>query len=260
MKKLIFAASLVGFFFVSCSDSGDDNTYTPPATGNLLVKTIETDSEGTSVTGTYTYNGNKWAALTYTDGTHSTVNYTGDLITSIVYYDQDNQVEETDTFEYNAEGKLIAYYEDGTADFEIHNKFLYTYNTDGTIAVEHYNSSDGDTYVFLHDGVISDSKVTENVAAFDATPAHVAWDDFTYDDKNSPYLMITGFGKIIYAGDSDSKNFANNQTSQTHKNTLGLVQPFSTTLYTYNTANYPVTSVETEIDSDEDYTVEYFYQ
>jgi hypothetical protein len=78
---------------------------------------------------------------------------------------------------------------------------------------------------------------------------------YQYDDKNNPFKNMVGFDKIA---------FANGTASGINHNMTLLTENFggstinTTTTFTYNTANYPVTSSE---DYDGEITTsEYFYE
>lgn len=260
MKKLLFIACLAAFTSVSCSDDSSSSDANPPA-GGLLVKTIATRGSQT-YTVEYAYDGNKVTGFSDSQGNYSEVTYTGDLITALDDYNESDVKTTAYVYHYNASGQMDMYlFDDLVGDFQSHEKFLYVHNSDGTIGVQHFSKGfDGvGEYELLHDGVISENKATENVAAMGSIPAHVDWQEFTFDAKNNPMMQITGYAKIAFAGDRGPKNIANNQTSQVHKNSNGLVQPISTTTYEYNGANFPTLSTETEADGDVT-TTQYFYQ
>jgi len=246
MKKIVCALSLC-LALISCS--GDDsvaNVENPSATGIHLIKTIETSDAG-SVTTVYTYNGDKVTGYTDSDGYRMVFTYTGDLMTKWEEYDEDDVLSGVDTFTYNEQGQLVKH----IYDFEGYkDKYEYTHNADGTISVKHFTTGlNSDVYTFSHDGKIYDNKVEENVAAAGDIPAHIDTHTYTYDNKNNPMVNVTGFDKIAFLGDRSAKNFANNETSNTHTNSRGLVQPMTTTAYTYNAANFPLTEIETNVDS-----------
>lgn len=260
MKKLLLFCC-VAATLVSCSDDSSSSDASTPPAGGLLVKTI-TSGEGGSYTTNYTYSGGKLTGFSDSEGKYSTVTYSGDRITNLDDYDSDDVKLTEYVYHYNANGQMDMYtYDDLVGDFQSHEKFVYTYNADNTIGVQHFSKGfDGvGEYELLHDGIIYDNKVTENIAAMGPVPASVDWHEFTYDTKNNPMMLITGFDKIAFAGDRSSKNFANNETSKVHKNSNGLVQPQTTTAYEYNSANFPTKATETEAGGDVTVT-EFFYQ
>lgn len=243
MKKLIYFACFTAFALTSCSSSGDSS----PATESdvLLKKTVETyANDGSTITTNYTYNGKKLVRATDSDGVYEDFTYTGDLITNIKTYDASVLMQEQ-FFTYNSSNKLVTYvikdYDSGDG-----NKETYTYNSDGTVSVTTYS---GDTItqttprstgtIHLANGDVTrvDLDVTD-VSSYTSTVT------YTYDTKNSPYKNITGIDKISFIG-GESSGTGHNILTDHYTSSLSS-DVTTTTTYTYNSLNFPLTNSEIE--------------
>ena len=105
MKKLICVLSVFTLILTSCS--GDSDSPATPEDGALLTKIITTDPDGT-ITANLTYNGNKLVSIVDNEGYEENFTYAGDLITSTQEVDGGTVIM-NNTFEYNSDGKLIAF-------------------------------------------------------------------------------------------------------------------------------------------------------
>ncbi|MEW5674994.1 hypothetical protein ABGT15_01625 [Flavobacterium enshiense] len=248
MRKLIYAFSALALLFASCSSDSDSGSSSDNSSGNLLKKTV---------TGAYVmnfnYNGTKLVSAIDNDSEEVDLyfTYTGDNITKIEYKTNDGTVDQIDNYNYNSEGKLISYVRlDPGMDWG--NKEVYTYNADGTVSVEHYI---GDTVeqtqlnntgkIFFTNGEVT--KIEEYEGG--VTTSTIV---YTHDSANGAMKNITGMGKIAFAGgyaDSIAHNILTEVSS---------VEGTITNVYTYNSANYPVICVTTDIDGEE--TTQFFYE
>lgn len=272
MKKIIYFFSALVLLLNSCSHDIEpnmppsDNPTNPsnPTTSVLLKKMIQTDSDGFTNTLNFTYSGNKLVKITYSeDNTYEVFTYNGDLIAKSESFDSSNNMIDTFTYVYNVDGNLIeAKWLDYVNGNDASTKFLYTHNADGTISYQQFNGDTNSQTTFYRDGKIYANKFEENVPADPGYyPDHVVTHTFTYDGKNQPTKNITGHGKIWFAFSDSGTNFQNNVTSNVHTNTLGLYQPMTTTSYTYNNLDYPITQTETSSSDPTDVTTtQYFYE
>lgn len=263
MKKIFAMAAIALFIMTSCSnDSSSSNNNNNNTDAVLLKKIVDTDEDGT-YTSTFTYNGTKLNRIDNSDGSYEVYSYTDeglggltyDLILSVKSYDSDNEVTEEVSYLYNTENKLAQatwlYY--GGSNLEAQT-IKYTHNSDNTITWEDY----GATSHVIESGKIYQNKFETNAAAFDPWPAHINTSTYTYDGKNNPWKNITGYDKIYFAGTEEGLTWSQNITSEVYSNTLGVNQNYSTTTYTYNSDNYPVTSEENE--SGYVINTQYFYE
>lgn len=248
MKKLICFLSL-SLVLASCSGD-DDSASTQDPTSILVKKMVETTEDGTLTT-VYSYDGNKLIEASDSDGYKIVYTYTGDLITKITEYDENDAVSQKNTFTYNAQGQLV---EDLMEETIYKWRYNYTHNANGTISVKKYEGAlNTNVFTLTSEGTIYDNKVE------DTSPYGNSLFTFTYDNKNNPFVNVTGGAKIAFIGDVAATNYRNNVLSETY--TSGDSTPsISTITYTYNEANFPVTSVSDEESSEGATTTQYFYE
>lgn len=246
MKKLIFAASLLGLFFVSCSEDDDNGDQNMP-TGVLVSKTVETGTDG-EYTSDFVYNGNKLVKITSDDGALFEATYAGDNIVKFTYKDPDGVVYQTDNFLYDSQGRLASYTLIEPLD-GLGYKEVYTYDSNGNVAMAAFN---GDTSSQTNPvGTGSVTFANGEVSVIETASGSTL--TYTYDNKNNPIKNITGFAKISFYG-MEASGILHNVTMQ-DDNTNDWDE---STTYTYNALDYPASSVET---SDvETITTQFFYQ
>ncbi|OXA83397.1 hypothetical protein [Flavobacterium hercynium] len=219
-----------------------------PAKLVLLKKVILTGENG-KTTINYNYDGNKIVSIIDdTDDSGMYYTYTGDLITKLEFKFADGTVEQTNTFTYNADGKLATFLrvEENNNVLQGH-KEVFTHNADGTITAKSYigdditqtNPSGTATIKFLN-GEVSEITATNS-----------SNHKYLYDDKNNPAKNILGFDKICFA-DLEGTGIFHNQISDTSDGDV-----WSTYSYTYNVDGYPVKSIDNAEGTK--YTSEYFY-
>ncbi|HSD14889.1 MAG TPA: hypothetical protein VLB74_09600 [Flavobacterium sp.] len=260
MKKLIYAFSALALLFASCSSDSDSSSNDSSATV-LLKKIIETDWDGAVTTSILTYNGDKLQRITNDDGTYEVYTYSGDLITKSESFDENDARYEAFVYTYNSESKLIeAKWLDYLGEGGGSSKVLYTHNSDGTVSYEEFTGDVSSQTEFYREGKIYSDKIEEYAPEFDGTPAHTITHTYTYDDKNQPMKNVKGYDKIWFAFTDYGTNYLNNMTSNLHTTTLGVNQPISSTVYTYNSQNYPITETETQQGSEHVIAVQYFYE
>ena len=246
MKKFLYSASvaLCMLLAASCGDS-DSETNSDVV---LLKKVIETDEDGEQYIATFTYNGTKIATVTYNDGTHDVYTYTSNLITKIeTFYGSTVIIE--DSFEYNTGNQLSVHtYKDLEADYA--EKTIYAYGANGMVTTQEFESTTTAQTQLRGTGAIT--VTNDNITQYsftgtgESTPQVTT---FTFDTKNDPLKNITGSALL---------NLAYNEGGINNILTTNDGAEISTTVYTYNSDNFPTTSVDTY--DDEVTTTQYTYQ
>ncbi|MDV6168805.1 hypothetical protein R1T16_10245 [Flavobacterium sp. DG1-102-2] len=259
MKK-IFAMAAIALFMVSCSDDDSNSTQT----NVKLTKVIETDMEGT-LTSTLIYNGNKLVQINSSDGTKNIITYTGDLITEETFTGPSNEIIWKYIYQYNSQNQLVTYYE---LDYEdsYNTKTTYVHNSNGSISFTEYDSEDFDLNSFTEksaEGTITDDTYINKMFSPNGTVTYIDTYSYTYDGKNYPLKGITGYDKIGFAGtDGGKKHGIQNVISQSYTpqgSTQAVVE--TTTTYTYNGDNFPLTQVETSVGNPQsNTTTQYIYE
>jgi hypothetical protein len=256
MKKIL-AMAAIALFMVSCTDDDSNSTQT----GTKLVKVTETDSDGSYISN-LTYDGNKLIEINSNDGEKSVITYTGDLVTEWKTYDADNELIYKDTYEYNSQNQLVTYIEFSyDADFgdDVY-KTTYVHNANGTISFTEYysdNLDNPDSFTQDATGTITETTLTTIYDMGEDTEVYT----YTFDGKNNPLKAITGMDKIAFANTMGTTKFYNeNVVSQSSSWNGGTSVLGSTTVYTYNAANYPLTQTETQADGSYTSTTTYTYE
>lgn len=253
MKKnllCLFSALLV---LASCSsdvtreDEIIDDVPTP--VGQILLKKmIEKYDNGVTRTITNTYDGNKLVSQIYNnskEGIYYT--YAGNLITKMEFKLADGSVEQVNSYEYNDKGKLVIFKRIDPIE-DLGNKEVYTHNADGSISVLEYI---GDSKTQTKENATR--KITFlNGEVAEITSTNSPNHKYTYDTKNNPSKNILGMDKIAFV-DGEADGILHNTLTDTSGAELS-----ASYTYTYNTDNYPATSVETSEDGK--ITTQYFYQ
>lgn len=191
MKKVIQFLSIVFLFvltFTSCTSS--DATVEE----KLLSRLVEMNTDGTSATYNFTYNGNKIVSIT-SENSATTFTYTGDLITRITELDLASVVETTFDYSYtdNRLTHVIC-----SENYELN----YVYNADGTVSYEKITHDTSGNVVLLFHGVMtfSGENVNDSKKTFDDTPVTILLKEevsFAYDAKRNPFSNITGYSKLL---------------------------------------------------------------
>lgn len=236
MKKLIYAFSALALFFASCS-SDSDSTPDDSSSTVLLKRMIETDVDDEVYTTVFTYDGNKIVKATDDDGYYEKYFYTGEVITKIEFYNDIDELEQTELFTYNASQELITFQQLSHVD-EVGRKEVYIHEG-ASIGVSYYvgdlttqTDAEGTATITISNGEISQTSglgVTTN---------------FTYDTKNSPFRNVLGMGKIAISNSDASFDGANH-------NAVSIVwfdgeERSAMFTYTYNASNYPVTCAQAD--------------
>lgn len=251
-KKLLclFSAILV---LSSCSSDvtrEDDVIVDEIQPGDLVLlkKTIEKYENGRTRTTIYNYNGNKLVSQVYDnskEGIYFT--YTGDLITKMEFKLADGTVEQVNSYEYDAKGKLTIFKRIDSIE-DLGNKEVYTYNADGSVSVLEYI---GDSKIQTKENATR--KITFlNGEVAEITSTNSPNHKYTYDTKNNPSKNILGMSKIAFV-DAEADGVSHNTLTDTSGDEV-----LTSYTYTYNTGNYPLTSVEISKEEGK-LSTQYFY-
>lgn len=205
---------------------------------------IETDSEGT-LTGTFEYDGNKLMKITYTDGSKDVYTYANNKLSKRELY-EGGVIVQTDTFEYDSNGKLKHFYSTDESN-EVNHHNVYVYNANGTITVKEYTDETEnnlfETYTLtLTNGNIV-SYISENYS-----------NTYTFDDKNAAEKNTFAIDVMNLAWHEGG---VNNMLTLHFDNNGNNIQEI-TAVYTYNSNNYPVSCVNTF--DGEVTTIQYIYE
>ena len=269
MKKLLYL--LLALTILGCSsndDNSDDIDNNDNNNNNILVSKISYDDyelDSYSYEENFTYELNKIVErldVTYYNGSiqntyRAQFIYSNDLIARVDYYDEDDNLLDRTTFQYDSQSRVTLVEEDsyynGSIDYESSDSV--SYNSDGTITISNSDSNSVEyTYQLDNQGNIirglwEDDDCEEIVSV-------------NYDDNNTPFKNITGANSInvIYGlfSDSQLRGFFNNikviqfdATCNNSSNNESYTTNFS---YDYTQDGYPRNIVATETEDGEQYT------
>lgn len=221
----------------------------------FLQQTIDSYTDGNVITTDYNYNGNRLVSIISNDAVDTSdlyFSYTGSLITKMEYKFEDGTVEQTETFEYDANNSLIAYKlvvpdDQGGYGF----RYTYVYNADGTITGTKYigDATSQEDLSLTETISFTDGEVTSIVTSTGSSYT------YTYDTKNNPLRNVVGLSKIAFAG-GEGNSAIFNLTREVIVN--GLETNTYNYTYQYLPNNYPTQSIQDE--GDGEYTTQYLYQ
>jgi len=253
LKKLLYLFSALALVFPSCSPAAPAPVVPAPvaSTPVLVTRTIETLDDGSTFTSEYEYLGTKIVKTTDDEG-YTTCDYTGDLITEFKYYESSILVQ-TEKYEYDINENIITYTIIDNIDTSWGNKETYTYNANGTISVNYYIGDAFSQTTLNKTGTISFvggevSQITFNQGGVIRTRT------YTYDNKNNPFINVTGLDKIAFCGQVASGNLHNITQEDDSDDSDNY-----TYTYNYNSNNYPINESETAGYSGEVTTTQFFY-
>ena len=241
MKKLICFACLIALSLTSCSSSGDSSSATESDV--LLKKSVETYAiDGSTVTTNYTYTGMKLVMSVDSDGVRDEFTYTGDFITNIKTYDSDVLIQEQ-LFTYNGSGQLVTYllkdYDGGEG-----HKDSYVYNSNGTVSLITYKGDTTSQTDLLNTGTVyfTNGDVTRVDLNVTDVVSYTSSQIDTYDTKNNPFKNVTGMDKLSFIG-GEIGGLTHNVLTDHYTSSLSS-DVTTTTTYTYNSLNFPLTDSE----------------
>lgn len=238
MKKPWIIMIAIFALFLGCKKE-DDKTDT---NSSILVKREVTSLDRTI---NYSYIGNKLDKVSADNGFNIKYSYTGDLITRIDGYDKNGvSTGDYDVLTYS-NNKLVQrkFYENNILT-SLENT---VYNSDGSVSVipsdANGNSTNMAWFKHYYDAarrLIKIEQMFQNKIS--------ATNYYTYDNKNNPFKNIIGYDQI--------ENSVNNII--TEKTVSSYSTHESTRSYTYNSNDYPISSISTN-SSGETYTGSFYY-
>lgn len=253
MKKILCLFSALTLVLSSSCSNEESSSDSAGTDGVLLKKTITTDSNGSKITANFTYDGNKIKSFVDDSGeVNMYYTYTGDLITKIEFKYPNGTLDQVNTYEYDSNKRLITYIRSDAAHSE-GAKEVYSYNADGTVSIKHYSGNDKTQTYLAWNGVITlvNGEVISITTDYSISNMNYA---YTYDDKNNAAKNIVGWDKIPFNESTSTGGILHNQVSE---KSLPDNKITATSVYTYNSAGYPIKSVDTS--GGETTTTEYFY-
>lgn len=191
MKKA-FQLLLVTLFIATLTSCSSDNNDI--VREKLLKSIVEVNTDGTSSTYNFTYNGNKIVSID-SETFSKTFSYTDNLITKIV--ELNNETHKQTTFDYlYSDNKLIKIICSDNYNLN------YVYNQDGTVSYEKTTTDTNNNIVLLFHGVISfkNGNVYEDKKIDDNTDVNILQKEevsFVYDTKRNPLNNIVGYDKLL---------------------------------------------------------------
>lgn len=273
MKKLLYLLLVLTIFGCSSNDDGDsdDIDNNDNNNNNILVSKISYDdneNDSYSYEENFTYELNKIVErldVTFYNGSiqntyRAQFIYSNDLIARVDYYDENDNLLDRTTFQYDSQSRVTlieeCYYYNGSCDGGDTSSVLY--NSDGTITVIYSDSysNDLDEYIYQLDNqgnVILGSFETDDCEAIVS---------INYDDNNTPFKNITGANliNVLYGLFSDAqlpgffnniRSIQSNETCSDSSNNYSYTTNFS---YDYTQDGYPRNIVSTETEGGEQYT------
>jgi len=283
MKKISFILLYI-FLIIGCSKSSSDEeilvqnpvvpvtpVVSPPA--NVLLQRTETTTNGVTTNNYYYYNGNKIDAILnyYTIYAHgNTYYYTGSNTTLISYAHYEAPLNKDISYIYSSNNILLGYWSWPSDHSRLMTNF--TYNSDSSINYNQYLE-----YWYTPAGQMNPFTTTIGTGKYTFLNGNLIKDEFigndyneitnyTYDTKNKPTKNILNYALIF---DNDGTISVNNLTSinKIRNNTptggqASQINTLTNYTYTYNSDNYPISSVKTIIENGVTTTtssINYFY-
>lgn len=237
MKKILCLVSAIAFTFTSCSKDDNDSS---DSTSSILVKKV-TDSDGSSSTRSYVYNGNKIISITDEDGSVLKYTYTGDFITKIEEIDKKGDLAVTTEYSYT-NGKLTNEIQKTPTD-TYYFKTEYTHNADGTVSYDNFRGTvaTGDEQEYGETGryTFKDGNVVKLEVSYYGDER---FDVYEYDTKNYPFKNVTGLNLLL-----DDEIATNNVVKEISTSGSGsnIRTSITTYAYKYDVNNYPTEKVKT---------------
>lgn len=247
MKKNILLLTVTLLLFLACTNN-DDN----PSNDNLILlkKSVSTSSTGNVRTTDYVYDGNKIVSAT-TNPLKINYFYTNDLISKIEFrYNQ--IVSNTLLLNYDNSQRLIE--KTATSDSQQVVKEIFQYNTDGTISsTATVTSQDSDPIVENSKYFLGSNGEITKREVYDTNGTQIT--NYSYDTKNSIFKNVLNMKKLLQF-DSNVVNCTSYQTSRN-----GVVSNSTTSQFTYNNDNFPITNTTTNVNgsSTNTFTIQHFY-
>ena len=254
MKKIISLTFVFSLFILSCSKN--DNQVTTD-TGLLCIKKLEKNVSGTIISETnFSYNGNKIVKAITNRNNFIYENrffYTEDLITKVEYY-YNNTLRFTSNFTYNSQKNLIQIVNlDNTNNTG--SKYVYNYNSELSITSNYYQGNLTSQNQLIRTSSILLTKTNGEITIISENVAGSSYSNsinFFYDSKNNYMKNVLGYGKLTlldggFTIDWETYkhigNYCSQNVTQFQESITSGVRNI-TSLYTYNTNNYPISETE----------------
>jgi hypothetical protein len=238
MKKIFYLLSISLLLLQGCSSDSGSNNNTSSA---ILCKTIKfNESDATNIRNyrtEFTYVGNKFNERKdyYNDvlTSKSVYIYTGNLITQVKGYDENNIYNSLSTITYNNSGLPISILNiDNETGSWVGYKSNFVYNQNGTITELSY-SGDVNTQNTLDETTTYTLQNNILVSQITIGGTYTTSYSFTYDTKNSPFKNVIGLNNF-FGPLSQEHNLL--QTIQSDGVNSPIIEDFQ---YIYNSDGYP---------------------
>ena len=269
MKKLLYLFLVLTILGCSSNDDNSDDIDNNDNNNILVSKISYDDNEVASYSyeENFTYELNKIVErqdVTYYNGSiqntyRAQFIYSNDLIARVDYYDEDDNLLDRTTFQYDSQSRVTlveeCYYQNGSCEYDYTDSV--SYNSDGTITIStDSNSNDGSVYTYQLDnqgniiGALWEDDDCEEIVSIN------------YDNNNTPFKNITGANliNVVYGLFSDArligffnniKSFQEDITCNDSSNNESYTTNFS---YDYTQDGYPRNIVATQTYGGEQYT------
>lgn len=253
MKKMVALLSGIVLLLGSCSS---DDAGSGQSDNVLVKKVVSVDADGVEgMTFNYSYAGNKINTVSVSNGQKVVYFYTGNLITKTERYLAANGPLELEAvFQYDANERLVKEEMKYFMDSSLTTR-NYTHETDGSVSFLEYAGEIGSITELVSTGKYF-FNADKEVVKFQATNVNsnlTTTTNFTYDNQNSAFKNVLGWGKIF----SNLTGKTNNVLTSTIVAADDVVLDSYSNQYEYNTQGYP-TSNTTTIGSTTN-KVNYFY-
>lgn len=247
MKKILPFLAILCIAITTLSSCSSDNESST-VQNKLVKKIVEVNTDVTSSTYNFTYNGDKIVSINSAANTQS-FTYTGNLITKISEFNNLTQLQTTFDYTYNNDNKLIKVI--CSNNYELN----YAYNTDGTISFGKTTHDTNGNVVLVFHGVLSfvGDNVSKITKIMDDTPVTVRSEEevsFTYDNKKNPFSAILGYSKLLDHYKNCSVNNTKMSTETATTTYLDTNQVVSSLVQHSSTFQYDNNGYPTEIVSD----------
>ena len=267
MKKLLYLFLVLTILGCSSNDDNSDDIDNNDNNNILVSKISYDDNEVASYSyeENFTYELNKIVErldVTYYNGSiqntyRAQFIYSNDLIARVDYYDEDDNLLDRTTFQYDSQSRVTLVEEDSyyNGSIEYESSDSVSYNSDGTITISN-SDSDSAEYTYQLD---NQGNIIRSLWEDDDCEEIVS---VNYDDNNTPFKNISGANSInvIYGlfSDSQLRGFFNNikviQFDATCNNSSNNESYTTNLSYDYTQDGYPRNIVATETEDGEQYT------
>lgn len=239
MRKVLLFFVASAFVLQSCAS--DDSGNQPTEGGVLLQSTVQTTGSD-SYTTNYTYNGNKIASSVIENGDTTLYSYTGNQITSIEVQNANGVTSYEFEFTYSGGHMVEAKRTQTGLGIVMLQTFAYPNAT--TITGQTFIGDENSQDQLLYDQVYTIGSNGEISTLANTASGSTTTYSYTYDDKNNPFKNVVGWSDLLLLQGVDHNILT------TSSSTNGNVTGSESATYTYNTDDYPATSIRTSSGSD----------